>query len=162
VPRYFAIATVLVVAIFVFATAWTNRDLIRIRIAPTSLPAPPRAQDATGGGRRADVPLSGDAPWALSALPDCATEIRFARGPIAFVRSKVPSDAEAISPGTTLAFGACTILVGDGEVRVQRGRDRLRIPPLATLYRTAKGLALLHQSGKTGELRIYERPTNRS
>ena len=158
--RYFAIATIIVLAIFVAATAWTYRDAIRVRIAPTGVPAPPKAQDETSGGGRPDVPLAGDAPWALSALPDCATQGLSARGPFAYVRAKLPRDAVAIAPGTTFAFGACTILVGNGEVRVQRGFDRLRIPPLATLYRTGDGLALLRRTGKSGELRVYERPTN--
>ncbi len=159
--RYYAIATVVVLTVAIAVTAWTHRDLIRIRIAPTSLPAPPRAQDARADRGRNDASLSGDAPWALSALPDCAMEERSAHGPVPFVRSKLPSDAVAIPAGTTLSFGACTILVGDGEVWVKRGTDRLRIPPLATLYRTGEGLALLRRSGKTGELRVYERPTNR-
>ncbi len=158
--RYFAIATVIVLAILVAATAWTHRDLIRIRIAPTSLPAPPKAMDESSAGRRSNVPLSGDAPWALSALPDCATPGLFAHGPFAYVRAKLPGDAVAIAPGTTFAFGACTISVGNGEIRVQRGLDRLRIPPLATLYRSGDGLVLLRRTGTSGELRVYERPTN--
>jgi len=160
-PRYYAIATVIVLAIAIVATAWTSRDLLRDRIAATNVRASPNAQgDMTqrGGG---DVPISGDAPWALSALPDCATQTSFARGPIPFVRSKLPRGAVAIPAGTTVPLGACTILVGDGEIRIQRGLDHLRIPPLATLYRTDKGFALLRRSGKTAELRVYERSTNR-
>jgi hypothetical protein len=160
--RYYAIATVIVLTIGVIATAWTNRDLIRTRMHFTNLPVPPKARDASGGGgTRVDESLSGDAPWALSALPDCATEERMARGSPSFVRSKLPRDAVRIHPGTTLVLGACTILVGSGEVWVKRGSDRLRIPPIATLYRTAEGLALLRRSGKTLELRVYEPPTNR-
>ncbi|HVA28465.1 MAG TPA: hypothetical protein VNF68_09815 [Candidatus Baltobacteraceae bacterium] len=157
--RYFAIATVIVLAVLVAATAWTHRDAIRDRIAAGNVPASPKAMDETSGGARANVPLSGDAPWALSALPDCTTPGLYAHGPFAYVRAKLPRDAVAIAPGTTFAFGACTISVGNGEIRVQRGLDRLRIPPLATLYRSGDGLVLLRRTGKVGELRVYERPT---
>jgi len=159
VLRYFAIATVIVLSIAVFATAWNNRDLIRIRIAPTSVPAPPKPDDAGAVHGHSDEPLSGDAPWALSALPDCASEVRSAHGPIAYVRAKLPNDAQPIAAGTVLTLGACTIFVNDGEIRVDRGTDRLRIPPRSTFYRTGVGFALLRQSGKFADLRVYERPT---
>lgn len=157
--RYFAIATVIVLAIAIFATAWSNRDLIRIRIAPTTVPAPPKPDDATEVRGHSDTPLSGDAPWALSALPDCATEVRSTHGPVAYVRSKLPSDARTIAAGTVLTLGACTIFVGDGEIRIHRGSDRLRVPPRSTFYRTGVGFALLRQSGKSADLRVYERPS---
>jgi len=148
-----------VLSIAVFATAWNNRELIRIRIAPTTVPAPPKPGDASDAHGRSPTALSGDAPWALSALPDCTTEVRSAHGPLAYVRSKLPADAQPIPPGTVLSLGACTIFVGSGEVRVHRGSDRLRIPPRSTLYRTGLQFALLRQSGKTADLRVYERPT---
>jgi hypothetical protein len=159
VVRYFAIATVIVMSIAILVTAWNNRDLIRIRIAPTTVPAPPKPGDDADSPGRSESPLTGDAPWALSALPDCATQERTAHGRIAFVRSKLPSDAQAIAPGTAFTLGACTIFVGNGEIHIHRGSDRLRIPPVSTLYRTSEGFALLRQSGKTADLRVYERPT---
>jgi len=159
--RYFAIATVIVLAIVVFATAWTHRDLIRIRIAPTALPVPPKPGDAIAAHGSPNVPISGDAPWALSALPDCLIQERNARGPISYVRAKLPRDARPIAPGTELVLGPCTISVGNGEIRVQRGPDRLRIPPHVTLFRSDEGLALLRTTGKTAELRVYVLPTNR-
>ena len=85
--RYFAIATVIVLTVVVLATAWENRELIRIRIASTSVPAPPKPADSTGGGG-VTVPFRGDAPWALSALPECLTQLSVSTGRLAYVRSR--------------------------------------------------------------------------
>jgi hypothetical protein len=158
--RYYAIATVIVVAIVVFATAWENRDLIRIRIASTTVPQSPKpaAALASHGGKQSV--FRGDAPWALSALPECLRQRLEATGPIAFVRSKIPPDAVPVPPGRTLVYADCTILVGRGEILIKRGPDRLRIPPRVVLYQARDRLALLHVAGKAGELRIYE-PTKK-
>ena len=156
--RYYAIATCIVLAIAVFVTAWTHRDLIRIRIAPTTLPAPPKAADERASQGSPDIDVYNDAPWALSALPDCLIEERKARGPVSYVRSKLPSGASEIEPGTKLVYGPCTIFVEHSEIRVRRGPDRLRIPPIVTLFRSDEGLALLRISGKTAELRVYVVP----
>ncbi len=153
--RYFIIATFIVLTVAIVATAWSNRDLIRLRIASTNLPVPPKAQDATREGGRGGAPLTGDAPWALSALPDCLYQDSESTGSFAYVRSKLPVSSQVVPPGTTLRYGACTISVGNGEVFVTRGPDRLRIPPDVTLYQAAGELALLRRTGATGELRIY-------
>ena len=154
--RYYVMATGIVLAVGVIATAWVHPEFLRIRIAPTSLPASPRAADELGGGSGGDRPLTGNAPWALSALPDCVREQSSAKGPAAFVRSKLPAGATPIAPGTTVTFGPCTISVGDGEILVTRGSDRLRIPPHATLYRYGDELVLLRLSSEANELRVYQ------
>jgi hypothetical protein len=162
VLRYYAIATCIVLAIAVGVTAWIHRDLIRIRLASTNLRVPPKVGDAQrAGGRRSSLGLTGDAPWALSALPDCLLQTSYSQGGIGYVRSKLPAGARELAPGATITFGPCTISVGAGEVMVQRGLDRLRIPPLVTLYRAGDGLALLRIRGGTSELRIY-RPSKHS
>lgn len=150
--------------IAVLATAWSNRDRIRASVSPQSTPGhfvpastPHGGFEAKGGAGNA--PVRGDAPWALSALPDCLIQQSESTGSLAFVRSKMPAGATAVPSGTILRYGPCTILVRDGEALVSRGDDRLRIPPHVTLYRAGHVLALLRESGSRGELRVYSPPT---
>lgn len=148
----------------VLATAWSNRDRIRESVTPQ---APPRHFAASttphggfeGEGGAGGGPLRGDAPWALSALPDCLIQQSVATGTLAYVRSKLPAGATAQPAGTILHYGPCTILVRDGEALVSRGPDRLRIPPHVTLYRAGNRLALLRDSDARGELRVYTTST---
>ena len=153
--KYYIISTCIVLSIAVFATAWNNRDLIKIMIAPTTLPAPPKPQPSDAIGTRTDVPLRGDAPWALSALPDCLHEESVARGTLPFVHSKMPHGASEVAGGSVLHYGRCTISYAGDEAIVTRGEDRLRIPPHLKLYFAGTTLVLLHSAGSTGELRTY-------
>ena len=153
--RYLAIATVIVLAVVVAATAWEHRDLLRFKYAANHEVGLRGVHERARGPRPANA-VTGDAPWALSALPDCVRQSQIYRGTPAFVRSKLPAGASAIEPGARLRFGPCTILVGDGEVSVTRGQDHLRIPPQATLYRLGDGLVLLRIARKTAELRSYD------
>jgi len=154
VIRYVVLASVIVVGLAVLATAWSDRDLIRIEVAPTSLPVPPKPADS-GGGAGADVPFVGDAPWALSALPGCLTQISVSRGPLAYVRAHVPSGATLVVPPATLAYGDCTISVAGDEAYVRRGNDRFHIPASVRFYRGPALLAVLRETGSGNELRVY-------
>jgi hypothetical protein len=154
VIRYFAIATVIVLTVVVLATAWENRELIRIRIASTNLPAPPKPADSTGGGR-SNEPFRGDAPWALSALPGCLKQLSITTGTLAFVRSHVPADATPVVPPATLSYGDCTISVTGDEANVRRGNDRFHIPGNVRFFRGPALLAVLRSSGDGNELRLY-------
>jgi hypothetical protein len=154
VIRYFAIATVIVLTVVVLATAWENRELIRIRIASTNLPAPPKPADSMGG-RRQDVPFRGDAPWALSALPECLTQLSSSTGTLAYVRGRVPEGATPVVPPATLSYGDCTISVVGDEADVRRGNDRFHIPGSVRFYRGPALLAVLQSSGGGNELRVY-------
>jgi hypothetical protein len=161
--RYYAIATCIVLTVAVLATAWSNRDRIRSAVSPSAAPqhytpaaTPHGGFEGEGGAGHA--PMRGDAPWALSALPDCLVQQREATGTLAYVRSKLPAGATVLGPGTILHYGPCTIFVRDGEALVSRGGDRLRIPPHVTLYRAGNALALLRQLGGSGELRVYTVP----
>jgi hypothetical protein len=157
--RYYTIATVIVLSVAVLATAWANRDLIRIRIGSTNLPQSPRPAQALPSSAAQPSSFRGDAPWALSVLPECLRQRSEATGPLAFVRSKMPAGAIRIEPGRTLHYADCTIFVGSGEILIRRGPDRLRVPPRAVLYQAGGELALLRITGKSGQLRVYE-PTN--
>jgi hypothetical protein len=47
-------------------------------------------------------------------------------------------------------------LVRKSALLVERGPDRLRVPPRATLYTAGNVLVLIRVSGKTAVLRTYE------
>lgn len=154
--RYYAIATGLVLAIAVLVTAWSNRELIRIKISGTNLHVPPKSGEAQPFRGASSAALRGDAPWALSALPECLRQRSEATGPRAFVLAHVPPGMTVVAPGSNLVYSACTISVGDGEAYVTRGPDRLRIPPHVQFYRAPGVLALVRSSGSVYELRIYD------
>ena len=161
--RYYVIATCIVLTIAVLATAWSNRDRIRATVSPQGTPAHYTPASTPHGGFEGEggtggAPVRGDAPWALSALPDCLIQQSEATGTLAYVQSKMPKGATVVSSGTILRYGPCTIFVRDGEAVVSRGDDRLRIPPHVTLYRAGNALALLRASGSRGELRVYSSP----
>jgi hypothetical protein len=153
--RYYAIATVIVLSVAVLATAWSTGNLMRIRFAASKHPAPPQNLRLGGTGGEASGAITGDAPWALSALPDCFEPISESRGHVGYVRAHIPAGARAVPPGTHLSFGPCTILVEKGELVVRRGADRLRIPPNATLYRKGSSLILLRTTRSSAVLRTY-------
>ncbi len=156
--RAFALATVVVLGVVVTATAWMHGDLIRIRIAPTTLPEAPKRGPARPLTSASPGAFVGTAPWVLSALPECLFQRSVAHGNLAYLRAHLPADATIVANGTTLRFGPCTIFVRGDEVMVRRGPDRLLVPAHVRLYRTAHGLALLRVNGATGELRVYEPP----
>jgi hypothetical protein len=143
--RYFAIATVIVLAIVVTVTMRAHLVLPgHVNFwKPTAPPPPP--DDTTG-----------NAPWALSALPDCFVQRSETSGAPAYVEAQIPPGAQPVRDGTRLSYGPCTILVHKSELLVERGADRLRVPPRATLYTAGNMLVLIRVSGKTAVLRSYE------
>jgi hypothetical protein len=154
VIRYYIIATAIVVVFgsIVFAHRLARPDL-KISARPTGTPtvetrsAPEPAATAR--------PFSGQGPWVLSALPACFDEQSRISGPVAEVRAKLPPAADRIAPGTTLAVGACTLTVRAADIWVDRGPDRLRVPPQAALYRVDGHLVLAARSGGRLEIRRY-------
>ncbi|HEX8806454.1 MAG TPA: hypothetical protein VF741_05875 [Candidatus Aquilonibacter sp.] len=142
--RYFAIATVVVLTIVVYVTARTHLGLPgHVNFWKATAP-PPKTADVTG-----------NAPWALSALPDCFEQTSETTGSAAYVAARLPSGAQLVAAGTHLKYGSCTILVRHDELLVTRGSDRLRVPPYTRLYTAGTTLALLRTSGMTTTLRIY-------
>ncbi len=102
--------------------------------------------------------MDGDAPWALSALPECFRQTSSASGTPAFARAKMPAGARLVANGTTIASADCTLAVRGDEVRVSRGADRMRVPPVAQLYTAPGGrLVLDRRSGGREEVRVYVR-----
>jgi hypothetical protein len=153
--RYLLLSAVIVLSVAVLATAWANRDLIRIKIASVyaRVPAKPGSSGAAAHGQSA---LAGDAPCALSALPECLTQVSESSGPAPYVRSRIPRGAAAIVPPATLVYGDCTITIAGDQAYVRRGVDRLHIPPRVQFYRASGILALMREDSSGAELRVYE------
>ncbi len=154
-PRALALATVIVLAIVVLATAWTHLGKLRISIAPTQGPDKPKLARGSDGLGRSEGAFVGSGGWVLSALPDCVTQLSVTHGPPAYVRAHLPAGATIVENGSTLVYGPCTISVRNGEIEIRRGADRLAIPPPAVLYRAGRILALLQVKGANEELRTY-------
>jgi hypothetical protein len=76
-------------------------------------------------------------------------------GPFAALEAKLPPAADRIAPGTTLHAGGCTLLVRPRDIWVDRGSDRLRVPPEAALYRVDGRLVLTVRTGAQLEIRHY-------
>jgi hypothetical protein len=156
VLRYLVLSTVIVVGAAVLATAWANRDLIRIKIAGSHLHGGAMGLAAGAVQPGSPAPLSGDAPWALSALPECLAQVSESRGSRRYVWAHLPAGAAPIRPPAVLIYGDCTITVAGDAAYVQRGADRLRIPPPVQFYRAAGELALIRQTKGRFELRLYQ------
>ncbi|HEY6326798.1 MAG TPA: hypothetical protein VIW73_09850 [Candidatus Cybelea sp.] len=154
--KYLILSTVIILSAAVLATAWANRDLIRIKIG--SAYAHVRAK-AGGAGAPAQAPsaaLRGDAPWALSALPECLTQVSESSGPAGYVRARLPRGTAPIVPPATLVYGDCTITIAGDQADVRRGADRLHIPPSVQFYRASGLLALMREDSHGAQLRVYE------
>jgi hypothetical protein len=153
--RYLVLSAVIVLGIAVLVTAWANRELIRIKIASVYARVPPKPEAAvsvTGS----TAPFEGDAAWALSALPECLTQVSESRGPLPYLVAHLPAGAQAVVPPASFSYGDCTISLTGDEAVVRRGADRFRIPPRVRFYRTPGSLAVLRQSPSGNDLRVYQ------
>jgi hypothetical protein len=155
--KYLALSTVIVLSVAVLVAALVNRDLIRIRIASVYArvaPQPGSSLRPMPGG--AVNGLTGDAPWALSALPECLTQVSKSTGPPKYVQAHLPAGAVRIVPPARLAYGDCTVTIAADEAFVRRGADRFRIPPSVRFYRAEGLLAVVRESAGNVELRVYQ------
>ena len=151
--RYYIVATLIVVAIggIVFAHRMTSPDL-QISARPSGTPTvETRVPDQAATPR----PFSGQGAWVFSALPGCFDEQSRVTGPSATLVARFPPAVDRIAPGTTFGAGPCTVIVRAHDIWVDRGADRLRVPPDAALYRVAGRLVLAVRTGPTAEIRRY-------
>ena len=149
--RYYVAATAIVAAfLFVISLHREGPPDLRVSGRSSGTPSPARSE-STGGDGRGNV--VGDAPWALSALPDCARQHFATRGTAAEVRAKIPAAATVVQ-GEIVA-GPCSITVTPRGIVVVRGLDRLRIPPPAQLLHAGDRYYLYRRSGERAEVRAY-------
>lgn len=154
--RYLVVSTVIVLGIGIAVAAWVNRDLIRIKIASVYARVAAKPGHASSAPRETTEPLSGDAPWALSALPECLSQVSKSTGSLHYVNAHLPPNAERIAPPAKLRYADCTVTLEDDEAFVRRGADRFRIPPSVRFYRAEGLLAMLRESAGGVELRVYQ------
>lgn len=154
--RYLLLSAAIVFGIAIVVAAWVNRDLIRIKIASVYARVPQKAGAAGPRARHPDGALNGDAPWALSALPECLTQTSKSSGGAGYVRSQLPAGAVPIVPPATLVYGDCSIRIAGEEAYVRRGADSFRIPPRAHFYRAGGILVLIRDSAEGSDLRVYQ------
>lgn len=116
---------------------------------------PPKAAQGVPSSARSNGAFIGEAPWALSALPECFQQVQKVTGPAHFVLAHMPARADLVPEGTGIAVADCRLTIAADRIVVRRGIDKLTIPAPARLYRAAGILALLR--GKDGgyELRVY-------
>jgi len=103
VLRYYLIATAIVVTfgIIVAALHRPGRDLRVASVKATGSPSPPRRE---GASTFSPPPPIGNAPWAMSALPECFHQEHEVHGTWAFVRAaRLAGDAYHEALGTALA-----------------------------------------------------------
>jgi hypothetical protein len=146
---------VIVLGVAVLVAAWVNRDLIRIKLA--SVYARVAAKPGAGEALHATAaPLSGDAPWALSALPECLIEVTKSTGSAQYVRAHLPAQSVPIVPPKRVVYGDCEIAIEKDEAIVRRRADRLRIPPHVQFYRAGGLFAMIRETAQGAELRVYQ------
>jgi hypothetical protein len=117
---------------------------------------PPKAAQADAQTRRRAHALGLEAPWVLSALPECLRQTYEASGTRAFVAARLPAGFALQASGTTLRYSDCSIDARANDVLVRRGADRYYVPAPAQLFRNGRSIALMHESGARAVLRIYE------
>jgi hypothetical protein len=149
-------STAIVLGVGVVVAAWVNRDLIRIKIASAYARVPPKPGASSRVSAGGVAPMSGDAPWVLSALPECLTQVSKSSGSKRYVRAHLPRSAVRIVPPARLSYGNCTIAIDGDEAIVRRGTDRFRIPPSVQFYRTQGEVAMMRETAASVELRVYQ------
>jgi len=154
--RYLALATVLVVAVLVIVT--------KLPQAPspgsgdprfsssTASPGPPQNNDRVFD---TPPPLGGEAPWALSALPECFHVVSHRSGSPAFARFGFPHGAKPVAPGRRLRVADCTLDVGADSALVVRGENRFVVPPLARFYVAGRHVILDRSDGGRVDVHVY-------
>ncbi|MBV8720913.1 MAG: hypothetical protein JO277_02110 [Candidatus Eremiobacteraeota bacterium] len=150
----FYLAAALLVAVFIFAVTLRQAGPPDVRISATAsgTPSASRTQGPQSGAS-GNVALRADAPWALSALPDCARQHLEARGTAAHVQAMIPKNARAVRGH--LDAGPCALDVTEDGIEVTRGHDRLRIPPPARLLYADDRYYLYEEERKGAVLRVY-------
>ena len=157
--RYVAIASAIVIAAILVIVSIGRVTASRDAVASSKLASPgvPRregASDATA------APLAGDAPWALSALPDCFRQLHAIRGGQAYVNAHL---AQIAAPRASwhrarrgrLATADCVVTIAGRSALVTRGDTRLRVPPDARFSIAGTRLILDRFADGLEDVRVY-------
>ena len=140
---------------FVFARRLTLREF---DVRPRALGTPTPTVDGRRSGKQARTtgPVITEGSWVLSALPGCFDQKSAKAGAsTGFRPTDFPLPSERLGPGAVVRRADCTIVVGEHDLRVFRGEDRLRVPPEAALYRSGERLTLVWEGNGRTEVRDY-------
>lgn len=140
----------------IIVAGYAERARLPLKIRSVNVRVPPKAASTPAPKPRIVRGFSADAWWAFSALPECFVQERESKGPRAYVIRHLSGAWLRVPPGTDISTQDCSVFVRDGEVGINRGADRLRIPPPATLYQHGRSFALLERVSGVWELRTYE------
>jgi hypothetical protein len=151
VLRYYVLATVLVLGVLLIGGLLVHRRSVAIRIASVDVSVPPKAIDETQLSG-SPPPLSGEAPWALSVLPECFRQLSEISGPRAFVLAHLPQGVPV--SGAVVHAHDCTLRIGSGAAVVTRGADRLVLTKSAFSW-VGADLGVYHADGPFAEFRRY-------
>jgi len=155
VLRYFALSAALVLAAILVLLA-----VPRFESPPPRGPqyhggrATPSAGAADAGGRRVSEGVTGAAPWALSAVPECFHETASFAGPPAFARAHLPPGGRRLRD-VRYTVADCTLRIFVDSAELRRGDDDLRVPAPSRFYVAGGRLVLDQQFGQREEVRIY-------
>ncbi len=116
--------------------------------------ATPSSEAAGASGRHAPESVTGAAPWALSAVPECFHETASFAGPPAFARAHLPRAARRLHAGR-YGVADCTLRIFSDSAELKRGDDDLRIPSPARFYVSGGRLVLDQEDGRREEVRFY-------
>jgi hypothetical protein len=140
VIRYFAIASAIVFACIFALLALGPMQQHAAEPGPyASTIAPAGSPRAEGDAQTSPSPVAGDAPWALSALPECFDERRHVAGPRAYLSRQfgmLPMRAWKPVASGALVSADCRIVVDGaaGSIDVARGDTHLRVPPVTRVF----------------------------
>jgi len=141
----------------IFAVVFARRALAPdLRVAPTpgERGAATHIRDLQQS-RQTDRRFIGTGDWVMSSLPGCFHETERARGTVAGMQSQFPPESERVRAGTVVRRGDCTIVVGEHDLFIARGGDRLRVPAEARLYAHGAQLTLVTIAGNVAQIRVY-------
>lgn len=160
--RYLAVATALVIGALVIATALAPKgggsgDRTKYATA-TGTPGPAQHDVAS---HQMPLAVTGEAPWALSALPECFKQLASRSGPPAYARTKIARDARRVSEKMTLTVADCTLDVKHDSAVVTRGENRLTVPAVARFYVAGDHLVLERLEARHEDVRVYALATGR-
>jgi len=154
-PYYAAASALVVGTLVIFASGLGRSPKLRVASVPVhGTPSPARGEAAS---TFAPGSVTGEAPWALSAVPECFRQESEAHGSPAFVASRLPAGAQRLAAGTRLAVGDCRLRVGAAVLTLERGGERLVVPRWTRVYSAGALLAVLRDSGGSADLRVYRR-----
>jgi hypothetical protein len=151
VLRYYLLSTVIVCTVILVGALFVHRASVAIKIASVYASVPPKPIDEARLAGTAP-PFSGEAPWALSALPECFHQRSEITGPRDFVLAHMPAGIAVQS--AVLHASDCTLTIASPRALVTRGSDRLRLAD-SSFYRIGADLGVLHRDGRFAEFRRY-------